>query len=83
MATNKGGIFINYFDKLLLIDELSKAGVHGEYLNTLKALKAEIKEYVDYADAKLAKGAHESDLTLFSSISNGSLSIIVILALPK
>ena len=51
------------------IDELSKAGVHGEYLNTLKALKAEIKEYVDYADAKLAKGAHESDLTLFSTVN--------------
>ena len=29
------------------IDELSKAGVHEEYLDTLKALKSEIKAYVD------------------------------------
>lgn len=32
MATNKGGIFINYFDKLLLIDELSKAANEGATL---------------------------------------------------
>ena len=51
------------------IDELSKAGVHAEYLDTLKALKAEIAEYVKYADAKLAAGAKESDLTLFSTVN--------------
>ena len=28
----KGGIFINYFDKLLLIDELSKAANEGAVL---------------------------------------------------
>lgn len=31
-ATRKGGIFINYFDKLLLIDELSKAANEGATL---------------------------------------------------
>ena len=51
------------------IDELSKAGVHEEYLDTLKALKSEIKAYVDWADAKIAKGAKESDLTLFSTVN--------------
>lgn len=32
MATCKGGIFINYFDKLLLIEELSKAAKNGATL---------------------------------------------------
>mgnify|MGYP003296630187 FL=1 len=32
MVTHKGGIFINYFDKLLLIDELSKAANEGATL---------------------------------------------------
>ena len=32
MVTDKGGIFINYFDKLLLIDELSKAANEGTRL---------------------------------------------------
>lgn len=32
MVTDKGGIFINYFDKLLLIDELSKAANEGATL---------------------------------------------------
>ena len=32
MVTNKGGIFINYFDKLLLIDELSKVANEGTKL---------------------------------------------------
>lgn len=31
-VTDKGGIFINYFDKLLLIDELSKAANEGTRL---------------------------------------------------
>ncbi len=51
------------------IDELAKAGVHAEYLDTLKALKKEIQAYVDYADAKIAAGAKESDLTLFSTVN--------------
>ena len=32
MTTCKGGIFINYFDKLLLIEELSKAVKEGATL---------------------------------------------------
>ncbi len=32
MVTEKGGIFINYFDKLLLIDELSRAANAGTVL---------------------------------------------------
>ena len=31
-GNGKGGIFINYFDKLLLIDELSKAANEGATL---------------------------------------------------
>ena len=49
------------------IDLIAPHGVHEEYLQTLKDLKAEIQEYVDWADAKLAAGAEESDLTLFST----------------
>ncbi len=39
MAVCKGGIFINYFDKLLLVDELSKAALGGAdlYINNQKA----------------------------------------------
>ena len=37
------------------IDEVSKAGVHPEYLETLKALKKEIQAYVDWADKKIAE----------------------------
>ena len=51
------------------IDLVSQAGVHAEYLQTLKDLKAEIKAYVDWADAKLAQGAAETDLTLFSTVN--------------
>ncbi len=51
------------------IDEVSKAGVHKEYLSTLKALKKEIKAYVDWADKKIAAGAKETDLTLFSTVN--------------
>lgn len=51
------------------ISEISKAGVHAEYLDTLKALKKEIKAYVDYADPKIAAGAKETDLTLFSTVN--------------
>lgn len=51
------------------IDEVSKAGVHAEYLSTLKALKKEIQAYVDWADAKIDAGAKETDLTLFSTVN--------------
>ena len=51
------------------IDEVSKAGVHPEYLETLKALKKEIQAYVDWADKKIAAGAKETDLTLFSTVN--------------
>ena len=51
------------------IDEVSKAGVHPEYLETLKELKKEIQAYVDWADKKIAAGAKETDLTLFSTVN--------------
>ena len=46
---------------------LAEAGVHEEYLPTLQALKAEIQAYVDWADAKIAEGTKETELTLFST----------------
>ena len=51
------------------IVELSKRGVHQEYLNTLKELKKEIKEYLAWAQPKLDKGINESQLTLFSTVN--------------
>ena len=48
---------------------LSQAGVHEEYLPTLQALKAEIQAYVDWADAKIAEGTKETELTLFSTVN--------------
>lgn len=51
------------------INEVSKAGVHPEYLETLKELKKEIQAYVDWADKKIAAGAKETDLTLFSTVN--------------
>ncbi|MBR4360798.1 MAG: FAD-dependent oxidoreductase [Clostridia bacterium] len=50
-------------------EELSKHGVHAEYLPTLQALKAEIREYFVWAAPKLAAGVDESKLTLFSTIN--------------
>ncbi len=47
--------------------ELSKHGVHEEYLQTLKDLKKEIKEYLTWADKKIAAGANE--VTLFSTLN--------------
>ncbi len=47
--------------------ELAKHGVHAEYLETLKALKAEIKPYLEWAEPKVAAGAGE--ITLFSTIN--------------
>lgn len=51
------------------IEHLSKAGVHQEYLETLKELKKEIQTYMAYAQPKLDAGQSESQLTLFSSIN--------------
>ena len=49
--------------------ELSKHGVHAEYLPVLKALKAEIQAYLDWAQPQLDAGVDESQLTLFSTIN--------------
>lgn len=49
------------------IVELSKHGVHPEYLQTLKDLKKEIKAYLAYAEPQLAKGTPENQLLLFST----------------
>lgn len=48
-------------------EELMKHGVHQEYLPVLKALKEEIKAYAAWADAKIAAGTPETELTLFST----------------
>ena len=42
-------------------------GVHPEYLETLKALKAEITEYLAWAQPKLDAGVNETKLTVFST----------------
>ncbi len=49
--------------------ELSKHGVHAEYLPVLKALKAEIKQYLDWAKPKLEAGIPENQLALFSTLN--------------
>lgn len=49
--------------------ELSKHGVHADYLPTLQALKKEIKAYLDWAQPKLDAGTPESELTLFSTLN--------------
>ncbi|MBQ9345799.1 MAG: FAD-dependent oxidoreductase [Oscillibacter sp.] len=49
--------------------ELSKHGVHADYLPTLVALKEEIKEYLDWAQPKLDAGTPEDQLTLFSTLN--------------
>ena len=51
------------------IEELSKRGVHEEYLPVLKALKEEIKAYLDWAKPQLDEGKQETDLTLFSTVN--------------
>lgn len=51
------------------IATLSQAGVHAEYLDTLKALKEEIQAYLDWAQPKLDAGINEGDLTLFSTVN--------------
>jgi len=42
-------------------------GVHKEYLSTLKTLKKQINAYLKWADGKMAKGAKETDLPVFST----------------
>ena len=49
------------------IEELSKHGVHPEYLSTLQELKKEIKAYLAYAEPQLKKGTPENQLLLFST----------------
>ena len=49
--------------------ELSRHGVHKEYLPVLQALKAEIREYLDWAQPQLDAGVDESQLTLFSTLN--------------
>lgn len=51
------------------IVELSKHGVHADYLPTLQALKAEIQAYLDWAQPQLDAGVAENHLTLFSTIN--------------
>lgn len=48
-------------------EELAKHGVHSEYLPILKALKAEIRAYLAWAENRLAHGQKEEQLTLFST----------------
>ena len=49
--------------------ELSKHGVHAEYLPILKELKEEIQAYLDWAQPQLDAGVAENQLTLFSTIN--------------
>lgn len=46
---------------------LPERGVHAEFLPTLKTLKEQIKVYLAYAEEKMASGALETDLTVFST----------------
>ena len=49
--------------------ELSKHGVHAEYLPILQELKKEIQAYLDWAQPKLDAGTAEGQLTLFSTLN--------------
>ncbi len=51
------------------INELSKHGVHAEYLPTLQALKQEIQAYLDWAQPQLDAGVPENEITLFSTVN--------------
>ena len=68
-ATTGVGYDGNTYNKVVEGDiaELSKHGVHAEYLQTLKDLKAEIQAYLDWAEPKVAEGAGQ--LTLFSTVN--------------
>ncbi len=48
-------------------EELSKHGVHAEYLPTLLALKEEIRTYLAWASKRMARGEREEQLPLFST----------------
>ena len=60
-----------YFDKTPFvagdIETLSHAGVHAEYLSTLKELKSEIQAYLNWAQPQLDAGKAEGEITLFST----------------
>lgn len=49
--------------------ELSKHGVHADYLPVLQELKKEIKAYLDWAQPKLDAGTPENQLALFSTLN--------------
>ncbi|WP_449136573.1 FAD-dependent oxidoreductase [Solobacterium moorei] len=49
------------------IETLSHAGVHAEYLSTLKELKSEIQAYLNWAQPQLDAGKAEGEITLFST----------------
>ncbi len=49
--------------------ELSKHGVHADYLPVLKELKEEIKAYLAWAQPQLDAGVPEDQLTLFSTLN--------------
>ena len=49
--------------------ELSKHGVHAEYLPILQDLKKEIQAYLDWAQPQLDAGVPENQLTLFSTVN--------------
>ena len=49
--------------------ELSKHGVHAEYLPVLQDLKKEIQAYLDWAQPKLDAGVQENQLALFSTLN--------------
>jgi len=51
------------------INELSKHGVHSEYLTVLRHLKDEIRSYLSYAEPLLKRGKREDELILFSTPS--------------
>ena len=49
------------------IEELSKHGVHPEYLPTLKQLKKEIRAYLSFAEPNIKAGWSENRLVQFST----------------
>ncbi len=51
------------------VKELSKHGVHADYLPTLQELKKEIDAYLAWAQPQLDAGVPENQLTLFSTVN--------------